>query len=295
MQQSEKEHVSLIAVIGDVHGNLRLALAGLETIEQEQERKIDQVFSVGDFESCLAAEDWQFVGGPQKYRHPEWTSMIREAWQAWHWPLAMIGGNHEPWNKLREFRSDTFGSHLSFTAAGPLSHRVDGLRAYGLSGIFHPDHLEFHPAGERIPAASRAKSWPDFLRLVTTCGQVSPRRLAYYKREELDVLLMLPVSPHILLLHDWPTQPPGIQTTDSVRPEQELVERLRPRYVFCGHHHRAKAFCMGATECRALSIVQEDELAFSGRIRPGWAWLGQWEPKIATLAEIGYWPPLSTA
>ena len=44
---------SLIAVIGDVHHHIGLAVEGLERIESELNRPIDQVFSVGDLVASL--------------------------------------------------------------------------------------------------------------------------------------------------------------------------------------------------------------------------------------------------
>jgi hypothetical protein len=284
---------SLLVVIGDVHGNIPLALQGLDAIESEHGRAIDQVFSIGDFGLFLSVEDWRLLTGPHKHRHPELTPKIREAWQAWRWPLAMIGGNHEPWNKLRDFKADDFGPLLSFTTAGAVSHQVPGLKVYGLSGIFHPEHLEFHPPGDRVPAASHARNWTDFLRLVETTGKISPKRLTYYKQQELDLLLDLPSAPHLFLSHDWPKHPADARISYSVRPEQELVELLQPAFACCGHHHRAEAFRVGDTECRALSIIQDAAPSLSRSIRPGWAWLCEWEPTPGALVEIGYWPPLS--
>jgi hypothetical protein len=46
----------LLVVIGDVHAQLALALRALERIEQEQGRRIAQVFSVGDFGLFLIGE-----------------------------------------------------------------------------------------------------------------------------------------------------------------------------------------------------------------------------------------------
>ncbi len=86
----------ILVVMGDVHANLPLALRGLERIEEECGQAIAQVFSVGDLGLFLDPLDWNFLSGPKKHRHPERTPAIVEAWNAWRWPLAMIGGNHEP-------------------------------------------------------------------------------------------------------------------------------------------------------------------------------------------------------
>jgi hypothetical protein len=98
----------LFVVIGDVHAKVALA-----RVEQEQGRKIAQVFSVGDFGLFLSESDWDFFTGPARHKHPDWSPEIRKAWTRWQWPLAMIGGNHEPWHRLRVFDPGNFGDKLS--------------------------------------------------------------------------------------------------------------------------------------------------------------------------------------
>lgn len=86
----------IFVVIGDVHDNIRFALESLRRLEEEQGIAISQLFSIGDFGLFLNEEDWQWLTGPAKYRRPERSAEIRQAWKEWPWPLAMIGGimNH---------------------------------------------------------------------------------------------------------------------------------------------------------------------------------------------------------
>lgn len=292
MPMQKPTSAEILVIMGDVHANLPLALRGLERIEEEYGQSIAQVLSVGDLGLFLDPLDWNFLSGPKKHRHPERTPAILEAWKEWRWPLAMIGGNHEPWHKLRDFKPGDFGPRLTFTNAGALSHTVKDLRVYGLSGIYHPDHLEYYEAG--VPERARAKSWADLVR-PGKGAQISPKRLTYYKREELESLLALPAAPHLLLTHDWPKEPAGTHANFATRPERHLAETLRPQYVCCGHHHRAEAFRLAASECRALSIIQDREPSTRESIRPGWAWVCQWEPTACSLSELGYWPSLPAA
>lgn len=134
---------ALIAIIGDVHGEIPLALHALDQLEQQAGRPIAQVFSVGDFGLYLDREDWTYLTGPKKHRFPENTDRIVTAWKSWRWPLAMIGGNHEPLNRLRAYDPAWFGPKFTYTDGGELVHRVPGLRVYGLSGIYHPQSMEF--------------------------------------------------------------------------------------------------------------------------------------------------------
>ena len=286
--QNQKS-TELLVVIGDVHANIGLALRGLERIENERGVPIAQVFSVGDFGLFLDPRDWDFLSGPKKYRHPELSPMIAEAWDAWRWPLALIGGNHEPWHKLRGFKPGDFGPHLTFTNAGNLSHSVAGLKVYGLSGIYHPEHLEYFEESDGKP---RAASWADLLQGGIPSRQMSPKRLTYYKRDELEHLEALPPAPHLLLLHDWPKETEATYKTFETRPETHLVETLCPSFVCCGHHHRTEAFRVGNSNCRALNIIRNMSPSMSENILPGWAWVCEWDPETSSLKEVGYWPPL---
>jgi hypothetical protein len=53
----------LFVVTGGVHAKVALALQALARIEQEQKRKIAQVFSVGDFGLFLSESAWDFLTG----------------------------------------------------------------------------------------------------------------------------------------------------------------------------------------------------------------------------------------
>jgi hypothetical protein len=159
----------LFVVIGDVHAKVALALPALARIEQEQGRKIAQVFSVGDFGLFLSERDWDFFTGPARHKHPDWSPEIRKAWTRWQWPLAVIGGNHEPWHRLRVFDPGHFGDKLSYTNGGVLPHNLSGLMVVGLSGIQRPS--------KKVCSAEPA--WQETL---AQCqfGKISRRELTFY-------------------------------------------------------------------------------------------------------------------
>ncbi len=135
------------------------------------------MFSVGDVGLFLDRDDWNYLTGPSKHRHPEWSSLIAAAWEQWRWPLAIIGGNHEPYHRLRTFDPAHFGSKLTYTNAGALKHQVDGLNVYGLSGIYHPDHLSFGPSVRR--GEPKPRSWDDLVHLAKG-NKEALKRLTYY-------------------------------------------------------------------------------------------------------------------
>jgi hypothetical protein len=267
----------LFVVIGDVHGQVALALKALLRIEQEQGRRIAQMFSVGDFGLFLSERDWDFFTGPARHKHPDWSPAMRDAWTRWPWPLAMIGGNHEPWHKLRVFDSGYFGEKLSYTNGGVLPHSLSGLIVVGLSGIQRKSE-ETHSA---VP------TWQETL-AQCQARKIGRRALTYYGPE--DVTAAANAGPaHILLTHDWPTDPEKDDACPA-RVEQSIASAVRPIFHFCGHHHRSAAFATAGTEVRALNIFGSN--ANQNRLEPGWAWLGTWGE--GTLCEIGFWPQETT-
>ena len=279
---------SLIAIIGDVHHHVPLAAEGLEQIEMELGRSIDQVFSVGDLGLFLDETDWEFLTGPKKYRTPEDSPKIRTAWKTWRWPLSAIAGNHEPFHRLRDWDASYFSFKLEYTNAGELAHRVPGLRVAGLSGIYHPQEMDFVSAIEagnrKLP---RAESWHQMVRLAES-NAISRSRLTYFKEFEVDYLKALDFTPDILLLHDWPVCPPHIGQGYPRRPEAEIVEVLHPRFVCCGHHHTAADFLAGKSQVLALNIVSSKNLIHHHIINPGWCALFDWDGKDLTFLQI--WP-----
>lgn len=279
---------NIVVVLGDVHSRISLAAEGLERIEAEIGRRVDQVFSVGDLGLFLGEEDWDFLTGPKKHRRPEDSPGIRRAWQEWRWPLSVIGGNHEPWNRYRDWDPGYFGGKLEYAHAGELSHGLEGLRVAGLSGIHHPEETDFLSGAERRDRSfPRAASWPDMVRLVSG-NQISLRRLAYYKEHELRRLESLAPSPHLLLLHDWPVPPPHIEGSERDRPEARIVEALRPAFVCCGHHHRFSSFPYSGAQVFALNILADPSQGSGHGINPGWAVVFEWNDSGLRLLQT--WP-----
>ena len=224
-------HPDLFVVIGDVHSKVALALRALTQIEQEQGRRIAQVFSVGDFGLFLCEDDWSFFTGPSKHKHPDWSPAIREAWNLWRWPLAMIGGNHEPWHKLRVLDLETFGGRLTYTNGGLLPHNLGGLVVVGLSGIRR------QPKEERFAETA----WQEIV-AQCRCRKIGRKELTYYRSQEATAAAKAGPA-HLLLTHDWPAGP-DTEDAGAPRAERLIASAVRPKFHFCGHHHRSAAFAM---------------------------------------------------
>lgn len=278
----------IVAVVGDVHHHIGLAAEGLDRIEAEFGCPVDQVFSVGDLGLFLHETDWEFLTGPKKYRRPEDSPRILEAWKNWRWPLSMIAGNHEPFHRLRNWQPDYFFHKLEYTDAGELQHCVAGMRVAGLSGIYHPDGEEFMSALEsRTMKIPHVESWPEMVPLAGA-GRISRSRLTYHKGFEVERMKRLGFRPDLLLLHDWPIPPQRIQQVYARRPEHEIVMACDAPFVCCGHHHTAARFRCGASEVIALNIISTPEGIHQHRINEGWCALFRWH--AGSLEFLQTWP-----
>jgi len=113
-------------------------------------------------------------------------------------------------------------------------------------------------------------------------NQTSVKSLSYYKAAEVEQTMALPERPDLLLLHDWPVPPAQIENLGF---EKQIVERLRPKWVCCGHHHRVHRSRIGASECVALNVIAHEH---SHEFLPGWA--AVFEQTANALGLLGVWP-----
>jgi len=261
-----------IVVIGDVHHQLAGAVDALNRLECEV-GSIDQVFSVGDLCLFLLEDDWKFLSGPSKYRCPQDTRRICAAWDQWKWPLSIIGGNHEPFNRLRNWDPDFFQGKLQYVDAGVLSHSIPDLCVVGLTGIHNSNEMEFLSPAERANRKfPQAESWADMVGLAES-SKISRKRLTYYKEDEIVRLKNLDVKPHLLLTHEWPSQagPRGEHISRS--PELEVLQALRPDFACCGHRHTAAQFSVNETQVYALNILSRTP----HMVNAGWCVVFEWD------------------
>lgn len=239
-----------IAIVGDIHGHVEIALEKLRGIEAAA-GPISCVFQVGDFMLTIEAEDWDSVAVPQRHRTPELTAAIAAAWEQWPWPTAMIGGNHDAYARLRRFDHHGWGRKLTYTDAGRLDHPVTGLRVIGLSGIYSEKQYGQGFGGSRQSGGGVLISWADVLRQ----GRVNPKRLTYYREQEIESLLREPKHPHILLTHDWPVAAPVHKGKEM--PHFRLLPVLEPDWSFAGHLHHYEEQTIGRTRFIGLADVTQ--------------------------------------
>lgn len=281
----------IFAVLGDIHHQLATAIEGLTQLEKEIGQPLDQVFTVGDLGLFLEEKDWHFLTGPKKYKEPEISPTLRKLWDAWRWPLSMIGGNHEPYHLLRDWKPEAFGNKLDYTDVGWLTHSMPGLRVAGLSGIFHPEHLDFSSSqDQKIRHAPKPKNWADMVGFAAS-GTIATKRLTYYKETEIARMKTLRPTPHLLLLHDWPVLPQTANEVHTRRPEREIVEALSPPFVCCGHHHHPADFELGSSRILALNLICHAKDCYRG-ISLGWVAVFSWTGE--ELHFLKTWPAPET-
>jgi len=274
-----------IVVIGDVHHHIAQAAEALTRLEQDI--RIDQVFSVGDLGLFLTEPDWAYLTGPSKYRKPEESHKIRKAWEKWKWPVSIIAGNHEPFNRLRNFDPGYFSFKLSYANAGILEHNVPDLLATGISGIYKPTELDFMSDLEaRQLKIQKPATWEEMVLLVEQ-HKISRSRLTYYKESDIEHVKSIK-SPNLMLLHDWPIKPRHTNFEYDRRPEKEIVEKATPQILCCGHHHTAARFTVGTTEVFALNII--GEAGKPHMLNKGWAMVAEWNG--AQLNNARHWPEI---
>ena len=214
-----------IAIFGDIHGDwagFRDAIARLH-----RQAPLDLVLQVGDAMPVRDTTDLSFTPVPAKHRKLGSFAQIKGPW-----PVAtlMIGGNHEPWNRLD-----------AMPEGGPLLPNLDylgragvrewaGLRLAWVSGIYSP-------------------RWFDCPRRAWPYGPERAKEAGYFRREDLEPARKWGRA-DIMLMHPWPTQlesgvgPEGRRpwVDVGVQPLGDLVRAVRPRFVFCGHmHHPGRA------------------------------------------------------
>lgn len=208
-------HNFTFAVFGDVHGwqvDMYRRVANYH-------RPIDLVLQVGDFETHRDEEDVASKTGPKKYRVLGQFHRLL-ACGCVPVPTVFIAGNHEAFRWL-DGHEDGFELLPGLSYLGRFGVRYFGpLLVAGLSGIYHPEWFDRprYDGGRFFQERERAKT--------------------YLRRHEVEGLVgKLKSRPDVLLLHDWPAGLRPEYPSKGNLPARKLIETIRPRWVFCGHHH----------------------------------------------------------
>jgi len=221
----------VIALIGDVHGQFDKSFDALKKLEEKYECKADFILQAGDLVPVPNENHLE-----KSYREKE-----RESANAGNFPdyetqkkqipvpMYFVAGNHEPFSFLEESypNGGTLCPDLHYLGRSG-SKQIEGFEVSYLSGIFSTKSFK--------------KDRPRYnTNEVMSINQM--RKYRYFN--ENDIKTINPKEkPDFLLLHDWPANlvtpiKDGLNNTLNV-PAEDLVTRLKPRVVVCGHFHDKK-------------------------------------------------------
>jgi len=242
----------IIAVFGDVHGNLFGMYELCKSWQQEKKERIDLVLQTGDmglwssFEQMDKATKKHFAKDESElasaaYLSSKQTSVI-ETW--------FCHGNHENFPLLadKEGQAVDPAGRIIFLATGSVREFHKGnehLRVAALGG------MEYRFGKFPIPSNDQGEAldWikPPFGRVQKYLHPPSLERL---QKEHPQV--------DVLLLHDAPLNK-GLRNkfpTGSKR-LTELIEAMQPRFAFFGHYDDPpEPFYLGPTFCAGMNLAR---------------------------------------
>jgi len=221
-----------IVFVGDVHGNHDRLVAEVCAWSRAARRPVDLIVSVGDFQALRDEHDMRCTTCPEKHMHLGDFPAYYRGKKQFPADVLFVGGNHEAYNWLEEMPAGgPVGPQCRYLGRAAVVERL-GLRIGGLSGIYS------------ATAFSSGRAWVDYDDPRVIENRRRKKQSTYYERAEVEQLASSgPVD--VLVTHEWPEglaslADPG---TISGRPGagssvlRDLVERLKPRWLFCGHMH----------------------------------------------------------
>jgi len=236
----------LIAALGDVHGQWRLAAdlvvsacarAGIEPTD------LAMILQVGDAEPLRSEDEITQVPGPKHHRKLGDFVDVVSGDIVMPAPLLFVAGSHEPFAVLDADGGLIQGHGMLAPSVTYLGRAgavtIDGLRIGFLSGIH----------GE---ATYRRSSDG------TLTHRVGKHAAHYTAQEYEDALAAVRPGVDVLLTHDWPSgiseRPGHIGEVGDVR-VRTLIESSGALLSLHGHMHFAHRAVIGATEVACLAIV----------------------------------------
>jgi len=235
-----------IAIFGDLHGNIKQMYRAASSIERSIDENIPLVIQLGDFQAIRDERDLRYFPVPAKHRtigdFPFFYNQGDVPKQTF-----FIGGNHDN----NYWHSDHPNGY----------ELIEGLNYLGRSGVKTIGNLTFGwISGNYSPKGfTKEKKKP---------------RYNHFTQEDIDKILQSEGNIDILFFHDWPSiieLSKGIvsesvsdpETLEQVQyrdlgniPLYEVVERVKPKYVFAGHMHIPLDFktLVGGSEVRFIGV-----------------------------------------
>jgi predicted phosphodiesterase len=270
----------------------------MDALEAARGRPVDLVLAVGDVEAFRHADDHRRKtakrGMPAEFA--EYADGLRRMKR----PLYFIGGNNEDFEALHDSpQGFELAPNVHYLGRAG-QHTVKGLRIAYLSGIHAPRFFE-QPL-KRPTSLDTAK------------------QAGYFRAPEVERLMGLR-DVDMLLVHEWPrgiVQRARDEGLSNGRPlpsywignpvTRKLVDTVRPRWVLCGHSHKAFAVSLGGEAGRPVSRIacldqsaRPDEavfwLEYEGReaVRAGWGVSGEVAWKAGEKWNLMRLPPVSAS
>jgi predicted phosphodiesterase len=235
----------LVAGVGDIHGRFHRVEAWLDALEVARGRPVDMVLAVGDVEAFRRADDHRRKAAKRTMpaEFAEYADGLRQVKR----PLYFIGGNNEDFEAVHDSPEGCdLAPNVHYLGRAGL-RTVKGLRIAYLSGIHAPRYFE-QP-----------------LKRPTSLD--SAKQAGYFRASEVERLSHLK-DVDVLLVHEWPRGLPQRARDEglpSARPlpnnwignpmTRRLVDTVHPRWVMCGHSHKAFAVTLGGDNGRPPSRV----------------------------------------
>ena len=224
-----------IAIIGDVHGHHDLMVEAIGRRQEQTGHYIDFIICVGDFQSMRDETDMRAMACPARYQQVGEYPAYHRGEKQFPAEVVFVGGNHEAYNWLEEMPAGgPLGPRCHYMGRQGVVSRM-GLRIAGLTGIYSP---KAYQAGRR-PV--------DYTNPAVIRSEKAKKQSTYFAKQEVeDLAASGPVD--VLVFHDWPA---GLETAAVAGtiygtprhgvgndPAKWLLEKLKPRWLFCGHMHQ---------------------------------------------------------
>ncbi len=236
----------LVAGVGDIHGRFQRVETWLDVLAEARGRPVDMVLAVGDVEAFRHADDLKRKAA--KRGMPAEFAEYADGVRAMKRPLYFIAGNNEDFEALHDAPEGLqLAPNVHYLGRAGLKE-LHGLRVGYLSGIHAP---RFYEQPLKRP------------RSLDTAKQAG-----YFRAPEVEKVAALR-DLDLLLVHEWPRGlPQRAQEQGELPPgrtlpfywlgnpiTRRLVETVHPKWLLCGHSHRAFAATLGTSGGRALTRV----------------------------------------